>query len=310
VEYRRLGRTGLKVSQIGLGNWLTHGGSIDDATAHACVKAAFEAGINFFDTADAYAAGKAEQVLGAVVRDLPRPELVIATKVYWGIFKGPNGRGLSRKHILEACEASLGRLGLDYVDLYQVHRTDPQTPIDETLRAMDDLIRQGKVLYAGCSNFACADLAEALLIAQRDRITRFDSSQPRYSMLDRRVEAEHLPLCGRFGIGVVCYSPLAQGILTGKYTAADAPPAGSRLAEKKSGQLTEANLARVRRLEAIAGRLGCTMAQLALAWVLRRPELSSAIIGATRVEQITENAAAADVELSEEVLSQIEEALA
>ena len=309
MKYRRLGRTGLKVSQIGLGNWLTHGGTVADETAHACVRAAFEAGVTFFDTADAYAAGRAERVLGQAIRDIPRQELVIATKVFWGMFKGPNGRGLSRKHILEACEASLKRLALEYVDLYQVHSFDPEAPIDETLAAMDDLIRQGKILYAGCSNWTAAQMCEALLWSQRRNITRFDSSQPRYSMLHREIEAEDLPFCGRHGIGVVVYSPLAQGVLTGKYTSLDAAPEGSRLAARKSGDLSAENLAKVERLKPIAEKSGCTLAQLALAWILRRPEISSTIIGATKPEQVTENAGAGDVELSGEMLDQVEQVL-
>jgi aryl-alcohol dehydrogenase-like predicted oxidoreductase len=310
MNYRRLGRTGLKVSEIGLGSWLTFGGTVAEETAKTCVWAAFEAGVNFFDTADAYAGGKAEEVLGRSIRDLPRAELVIATKVFFRMWPGPNGRGLSRKHIMESAEHSLRRLGLDYIDLYQTHTVDPETPIDETLRALDDLIGQGKVLYAGCSNYNAAQLAEALLAAERDGVTRFDSLQPEYSMLARGIEAEDLPFCQRHGMGVVCYSPLAEGVLTGKYASPARPPKGSRLAGKRqSPYLTRENLARVRRLRPIAARHRCTLAQLALAWVLRRPEVTSAIIGASRPEQVVENVKAVDLKPTPQDLDAIDAAL-
>jgi aryl-alcohol dehydrogenase-like predicted oxidoreductase len=310
VKYRRLGRTGLKVSRISLGNAQPRRKPLDEGTAAALVKAAFDAGVNFFDTADAYADGQAEQVLGRAIRGIPRPELVIGTKVQMPVFRGPNGGGLSRKHVLEGCEASLRRLGLDYVDLYQVHDFDPETPLDETLGAMDQLIRQGKVLYAGCSNFSAAHLCEAMLCACQRGTVRFDCIQPEYSMLRRKIEAEFLPFCGRHGIGVVVYSPLAQGVLTGKYPSVDAPPAGSRMSVGKSVFLTAENLAKVERLRPVAAEAGCTLGQLALAWVLAHPEVSSAITGASRLEQLAENLAAGEIDLSPELLARIEKALA
>lgn len=310
MNYRRLGRTGLKVSELGLGSWLTFGGTVAEEQAKATVLAAYEAGVNFFDTADAYAGGRAEEVLGRAVQDLPRAELVIATKVFFRMWPGPNGRGLSRKHIMEAAEASLRRLDVDYIDLYQTHTTDPDTPIDETLRAMDDLIGQGKVLYAGCSNYSAAQMAEALLAAERFNLTRFESLQPEYSMLNRDIEREDLPFCGRHGIGVVCYSPLAEGVLTGKYKSVEHPPSGARMAgQRKSPYLTKEHLARVRRLKPIASKVGCSLAQLALAWVLRRPEVTAAIIGATRPEQVVENLKAVDVKLDAKALEAIDAAL-
>jgi len=311
MNYRVLGRTGLRISEIGLGSWQTFGGHVDDEAATACVRAAFDAGINFFDTADVYGGGRAEEVVGEALRPLPRREIVIATKCYFRMWAGPLGHGLSRKHIVESVEGSLRRLGTDYIDLYQTHYPDKDTPVDVTLRAMDDLIRQGKILYAACSNYTAAEMAEAMLVAERLSITRFDSTQPEYSMLFRHVETEDLSFCGRHRIGVVSYSPLAEGVLTGKYKSAARPPAGTRLAKikRKCPHLTGANLARVRRLAPVARRLGCTLAQLAIAWVLRWPQLTCAITGASRPEQIAENVKSVDVRLDEKTLEAIEKAL-
>ena len=309
MDYRLLGRTGLRISSIGLGSWLTYGSSVEDATAVACVHSAFEAGINFFDTADVYAGGSAEMLLGRAIKDLPRQQIVVATKCHFRMWPGPLGRGLSRKHIVESVEGSLGRLGLSYIDMLQTHYPDKDTPVDETLRAMDDLRRQGKILVAACSNCYAHQLAEANAAADRLGITRFDSLQPEYSMLFRHVELHELPFCARHQIGVVCYSPLAEGVLTGKYRSAGKGPAGTRMAQRKSPHLTRQNLARVAKLAPIAKRKRCTLAQLALAWVLRRPEVTCAITGASRPEQIAENVKAADVTLNEKDLEQIEAAL-
>jgi len=311
MNYRVLGRTGMRISEIGLGSWQTYGAHTDDETAAACVRAAFDAGINFFDTADVYAGGRAEEVLGAALRPLPRREVVIGTKCYFRMWPGSLGFGLSRKHLVESVEGSLGRLGVDYIDLLQSHYPDKDTPLDVTLRAMDDLIRQGKILVAACSNYTAAELAEAILAAERLGVTRFDSTQPEYSMLFRHVETEDLPFCARHRIGVVSYSPLAEGVLTGKYRSATRPSAGTRLGTitRKCPHLTAENLARVRRLAPIARKLGCTLAQMAIAWVLRRPEITCAITGASRPEQIADNVKAGEIRLDADALEAIEKAL-
>lgn len=315
MNYRTLGRTGLRISEIGLGSWTTYGASVDDATAAACIKAAFDAGINFFDTADVYAGGKAEETLGRAIKQLglPRREIVIATKCYFRAWPGPLGFGLSRKHIVESVEASLRRLGVDYIDLLQPHYPDKDTPIETTLRAMDDLIRQGKLLVSACSNYTAAQMCEALWAADRLGVARFESSQPEYSMFFRHIEAEDLEFCARHQIGVVSYSPLAEGVLTGKYKSADKPPKDSRLAKlagkRKSPHLTADNLARVRKLAPIAKSLGCSLAQMSIAWVLRRPEITCAITGASRPEQIEQNVRAGEVKLDDAALDRIEKVL-
>ncbi len=311
MNYRVLGRTGLRLSEIGLGSWQTYGSNLDAEATARCVRAAFEAGINFFDTADVYSAGRAEEALGQALRPLPRNQVVVATKCYFRSWPGPLGHGLGRKHIVESVEGSLRRLGFDYIDLLQTHYPDKDTPVDQTLRAMDDLVRQGKILYAACSNYTAAELAEAILAAERLGVTRFESTQPEYSMLFRHVETEDLPFCARHRIGVVSYSPLAEGVLTGKYRSLGKLPAGSRLGRitRKCPHLTAENLARVRKLAPLAGKLGCTLAQLAIAWVLRRPEITCAITGASRPEQIGENVRACEIKLDEKALDEIEAAL-
>ena len=311
MNYRLLGRTGLKISEIGLGSWTTFGGTVDDAGASEIVRAAFDSGINFFDTADVYAAGKAEETLGRAIAPLPRREIVLATKLHFRSWPGSFGRGHSRKHIIESVEASLTRLGVDYIDLLQTHYPDVDTPLETSLRAFDDLIRQGKILVAGCSNYTAAEMCEAMLAAQRSNVTRFESSQPEYSMLFRHIEAEDLAFCGRHRIGVVCYSPLAEGVLSGKYKSVEKLPRDSRLTKlaRKCPHLTVENVARVRKLKRIAGKIGCTMAQLAIAWVLRRPEITCAITGASRPAQVAENVKAAEVKLDAETLERIEKVL-
>ncbi len=314
MKYRHLGRAGVQVSEISLGSWLTYGGSVEADAAAACVDRAYELGINFFDTANVYHRGAAEEVLGRALSKYPRHSYVLATKGFWPMGEGTNDRGLSRKHIMEQCEASLRRLGVDYVDLWQCHRYDPATPIDETLRAIDDLIRQGKVLYAGVSEWSATQIADALATADRLLLDRIVSNQPQYSMLERYIEREIVPLCRREGVGQVVWSPLAQGMLTGKYRRGENPPPGSRAAHERTGRaiqpfFTDDNFTKVEELQAIANRREITLAQLALAWILREPNVSSTIIGATRPQQVEENAAAVEVTLSAEELVAIESIL-
>ena len=315
MNYRRLGRAGVKVSEISLGSWLTYGGSVGRDTAIACVHRAYELGINFFDTANVYDRGAAETVLGQAIKDFPRDSYVLATKAFWPMGDGPNDRGLSRKHITEQCNASLKRLGVDYVDLWQCHRYDPETPLDETLRAIDDLIRQGKVLYAGVSEWSAVQIDDALHTADRLGLDRIVSNQPQYSMLERYIEPDIIPLCEREGVGQIVWSPLGQGMLTGKYKHGEAAPAGTRAANDRTAKiigrlLTEENFARVEKLRAIANRRDISLAQLALAWILRQPNVSSAIIGASRPEQIEENVKASGVVLTSEELDDITAILA
>jgi aryl-alcohol dehydrogenase-like predicted oxidoreductase len=314
MNYRRLGRTGLKVSEISLGSWWSYGKKVEKDESVHCIRRAFELGVNCFDTADVYSEGAAEQILGEAIQSLPREQLVIATKCAGTAWAGPLGRGLSRKHIVEALHTSLRRLRVDCIDLYQVHWPDAETPLDETLKTFDDLIHQGKVLYAGCSNFSAVQIEEAARLAERYNITRFDSVQPVYSMFSRKAEAELLPYCGQHGVGVVVYSPLAQGLLTGKYRQGQALPAGSRWAERGEAGMHERYgrnaIEKVEMLIAIAERLGKTLSQLALAWILRRPEVTSAIVGATSVRQVEENLPASDWRISEDALAEIEKVLA
>lgn len=315
MQYRRLGKSGVKVSSIGLGSWLTYGRSVADAGAEACIKAAYEAGVNFFDTANAYNNGEAEITVGKTLRAYPRASYVLATKVYFPMGNGPNDRGLSRKHIIEQCHHSLRRLGVETIDLYQCHRYDSTVPLDETLRALDDLIRQGKVLYAGVSEWSAVQIRDALHRADALGIDRIVSNQPIYNMFVRYIEKEILPLCEQEGIGQVVFSPLAQGILTGKYHQNQAAPAGSRGADPKSNHWIEKYLQNdifttLEALTAVAQDINLTLPQLALAWVLRKPIISAAIIGASRPEQVLENIKAADVKLSQEVIDRVEQILA
>ena len=315
MNYRRLGRAGVKVSEISLGSWLTYGGSVGRDTAIACVHRAYELGVNFFDTANVYDRGAAETVLGQAIKEFPRDSYVLATKAFWPMGDGPNDRGLSRKHIIEQCNASLKRLGVDYVDLWQCHRYDPETPLDETLRAIDDLIRQGKVLYAGVSEWSAVQIANALHAADRMGLDRIVSNQPQYSMLERYIEPDIIPLCEREGVGQIVWSPLGQGMLTGKYKQGEAAPAGTRAASDRTAKIigrlmTEENFARVEKLRTIANRRDISLAQLALAWILRQSNVSSAIIGASRPEQIEENVKASGVVLTPGELDEITAILA
>lgn len=311
MKYRHLGRSGLQVSEIALGSWMNIGGWVDEKTAITLIHQAFAAGVNLFDVADIYADGQAEVVLGRALKELPREQVVVATKCRVRMWPGPLGEGLSRKHIVEACEASLKRLDVDYIDLYQVHAPDPDTPIEETMAALDLLVRQGKVLYLGCSNFTGEQLREAQAAADELSGSQFISSQPIYSLLVREVEEELFPACSELGVGNIVYSPLAQGVLTGKYQPGVVPE-GSRQAHSEFNIpfLNEENLATVEQLKPVAEQYEMTVAQLALRWCLRREEVSSVIVGATRSEQLDENLAAAGRVLEADLLAEIEAILA
>lgn len=314
MNYRRLGNSGLKVSEISLGSWLTYGGYVGREEAISTIDKAYELGINFFDTANIYMNGEAEKVVGEALRKYPRESYVLATKVWGPMGDRPNDRGLSRKHIMEQCEASLKRLGLDYIDVYYCHAFDNDTPMEETLRAMDDLVRQGKVLYVGISNWTAAQIAEAVSIMDKYLLHRIVANQPLYNMFAREIEKEIIPLCERNGIGQVVYSPLAQGVLAGKYRTVNDAPAGSRASDKHGNQtvkswLKEENLRKVERLRPIAEELGLSLAQLALAWTLRQPNVSSAIIGASVPEQVEHNVKASEVTIPDETLATIDEIL-
>jgi voltage-dependent potassium channel beta subunit len=311
MNYRRLGNSGLKVSEISLGSWLTYGGYVDKEQAISVIDKAYELGINFFDTANIYMNGEAERIVGEALRKYPRESYVLASKVRGAMGKGPNDQGLSRKHIMEQCEASLKRLGVDYIDVYYCHFFDPDTPLEETLRAMDDLVRQGKVLYVGVSNWTAAQIAEALSIVDRHSLHRIAANQPLYNLFARDIAKEIIPLCERHGIGQVVYSPLAQGVLAGKYKSVNDAPSGSRATDKHGAEtvkswLKEENLAKVERLRPIAEELGLSLAQLALAWTLRLPNVSSAIIGASVPGQVEDNVKASGVTLPQEVIDRID----
>ena len=309
MDYRPLGRAGMKVSAVSLGAWLTYGGSVEDDTAARCIHSAIEHGVNFIDCADAYAGGHAEEVVGQIIKDYKRSDLVLSSKLYWPMSENVNDRGLSRKHIMESIDKTLARFGTDYIDIYFCHRYDPETPVEEVVRAMDDLVHQGKVLYWGTSVWSAAQIEDAVGTARRYNCYLPQVEQPRYNMFDRHIEPEIMPTAAKHGMGITVFSPLDQGILTGKYN--DGVPAGSRASENERlrSALGEAQLAKVRRMTEIANDLGVTMAQLALAWILRRPEISSVITGASRPEQIAANVQAADLKLTEDVQAQIEEIL-
>ncbi len=300
LNYRRLGNSGLKLSELSLGAWVTYGGQVGEDVALKCMSTAYEAGVNFFDNAEAYAGGKAEVVMGNVFKKTgwPRESFVVSSKVFWG-GEGPNDKGLSRKHIYEACRRSLRRLQLDYLDLFFCHRPDPTTPIEETVRAMDDLIHQGLVLYWGTSEWSAADIMRAHEIAREHDLVPPQMEQPQYNMLHReRVEKEYLPLYREIGLGTTIWSPLASGLLTGKYNRGI--PQGTRASLPGYGWLkdyilTPENIEKVKRLNPTAKAMGCSLAQLALAWCLKNPNVSTVITGATRAEQVTENMKAEEI---------------
>lgn len=317
MKYRRLGRSGLQVSEIALGSWLTHDDPAQAAAAEAVIHKAYELGINYFDTANMYAGGEAERIMGRALAGYERDSYVIGTKVYFDMGEGPNRGGLSRKHIMEQCEASLKRMGADYIDLYYCHRYDENTPLDETLRAMDDLVTQGKVLYVGISEWGEGQIAEAAGVAERLLLDPIVVNQPEYNMFTRRIEADIVPMCEKQGIGQVVFSPLAHGVLSGKYRKGRELPAGSRATNpehnhwiRSQGLLSEQRLEQIERLIGVAEQLDLTLVQLALAWNLRLPNISSCIIGATGPEQVEQNAAASGIALPDDVLAQIEGILA
>ena len=315
MEYRRLGRTGMYVSEIAYGNWITHGSQVEETAAIKCVQAALSEGITTFDTADVYAGTRAEVVLGKALKGIPRQSYELFTKVYWPTGTGKNDRGLSRKHIMESVHASLKRLNTDHIDLYQMHRFDYETPLDESLRAFDDLIRQGKVHYIGFSEWSAPQIKEALAYQKAHDFDPFVSSQPQYSMLWRVIESKVIPLCESEGIGQIVWSPIAQGVLTGKYLPGKKPPAGSRATDKKSGAgmisrwMRDEVLEAVQGLRPIAEAQGLTMSQLALAWALSNPNVSSVIMGATKPSQVKENVKASGIKLDADVLRDINKVL-
>ena len=317
MEYRRLGRSGIQVSAIALGSWLTYGTVTQQETAKACIHEAFEQGINHFDCANVYGSEPhaAERFLADALAPYKRSEYVLTTKAYWPVSDKPNQGGLSRKHIFNQVEESLKALKTDYVDIFYCHRADPNTEVEETLRAIDDLVRQGKVLYGGISEWQPGQIAEALRVQERLQLNPLRASQPVYNLLNRYIEPGVLPICEQAGIGLVVFSPLGQGLLTGKYRKGQPIPEGSRASETRiNGSLqrilNEERLEKVEQLLGVADDLDITMSQLALAWVLRQPAISSALIGASRPDQIKENVKAVEVKLSQETLDRIETILA
>jgi aryl-alcohol dehydrogenase-like predicted oxidoreductase len=314
MEFRHLGRSGLKISEIAYGNWITHGSQVEEDQAVACVRAALDAGITTFDTADVYAEGRAESVLGRALAGQRREGLEIFTKVFWPVGPGPNDRGLSRKHILEGIDLSLARLGTDYVDLYQAHRFDHNTPLEETMGAFADVVRSGKTLYIGVSEWTADEIRAGAALARELKVP-FVSSQPQYSMLWRVIEEQVVPACIDEGLSQIVWSPVAQGVLSGKYLPGQAPPAGSRATDDKSGAdfirdwMTDDVLTRVQRLVPLADEAGLTPAQLAVAWVLQNENVAAAIVGASRPEQVTENVKAAGVTLDKDIMAAIDAAL-
>ena len=315
MEYRRLGNSGMYISEIAYGNWITHGSQFESEAAIKCVRTALDVGITTFDTADVYAGTKAESVLGKALKGVRRESYELLTKVYFPTGPGKNDRGLSRKHIMESAHASLKRLNTDHIDLYQAHRFDVETPLEETLRAFDDLIRQGKVSYIGFSEWTAPQISDALKIQDSRGFDRFISSQPQYSALSRAIEGKVIPLSKREGISQIVWSPMAQGVLTGKYLPGKKPPAGSRATDKKSGAnfistfMKDEVLQAVQNLRPIADAHGLTLSQLAIAWVLHNENVAAAIMGATKPSQVKENSKASGVKLSADAISAIDKVL-
>ncbi|GAA3340210.1 aldo/keto reductase family protein [Amorphoplanes nipponensis] len=314
MEFRHLGRSGLLVSEIAYGNWITHGSQVEEDAAAACVRAALDVGITTFDTADVYAGTRAEEVLGRALKGERREGLEIFTKVYWPTGPGPNDRSLSRKHIMESINGSLRRLQVDYVDLYQAHRYDYTTPLEETMQAFADVVHSGKALYIGVSEWSASEIRAGWELAQDLKI-QFVSNQPQYSALWRVIEAEVVPTSIELGVGQVVWSPLAQGVLTGKYEPGKQPPAGSRATDDKSGAdfisrwMSDEVLTAVQGLKPLAEQAGLSLAQLALAWVLQNDNVSAAIIGASRPEQVHDNVKASGVKLDSDLMKAIDDVL-
>ncbi len=314
MEFRRLGRSGLNISEISYGNWLTHGSQVEEDQATACVRAALDAGITTFDTADVYANTKAESVLGRALAGQRRESLEIFTKVFWPTGPGgPNDKGLGRKHIMESINGSLERLQTDYVDLYQAHRFDRHTPLEETMLAFADIVRQGKALYIGVSEWNADQIAQGAALARELKVP-FISNQPQYSMLWRVIESQVVPTSEREGISQIVWSPIAQGVLTGKYLPGQPVPQGSRATDETGSKfiqrfLNDDVLTKVQQLKPLADEAGLSLAQLAVAWVLQNPNVASAIIGASRPEQVHENVKAAGVKLDEELMKKVDDVL-
>lgn len=309
MKYRKLGKTGLKISELSLGAWLTYGGSLEQNQSKPCISKAIELGVNFIDIADIYAKGKAEDVVGNILIDYNRNDLVISSKVFWPMSENPNDRGLSRKHIMESIEGTLDRLQTDYVDIYFCHRFDRETPLEETVKAMSDLVDQGLIHYWGTSVWTAAHLERAVGIAKANGYHPPSVEQPRYNMLDRYIELEVMETTTQHGMGIVVWSPLGGGLLTGKYN--KTIPEGSRAATTQfvKREIIPENIQKITQLQTIANELNLTTGQLALAWILRRPEISSAITGATKVEHVESNMQASGIVLENEIINRIEEIL-
>ena len=313
MQYRKLGRWGVQVSTVGLGSWLTYGGSVEEDAAKECIWRAYDLGVNFFDTANVYRRGRAEEIVGRALSDFPRDSYVLATKVYFEMGDGPNDGGLSRKHVVEQCHRSLRRLDTEYIDLYQCHRYDGDTPLEETCRVMDDLVRQGKILYWGVSEWTADQIAHAVGICRSEGWAVPVSNQPQYSALWRHIEPRILPTCEDLGVGNVVFSPLAMGILTGKYTSVDEVPPDSRAAGEDvkfmRRYFTQEVLDAVDKTRALAQEAGCTQGQRALAGCLRQAFVSSVIVGATKSSHVDDNVAAADLDLDDDVIDAYDEIL-
>ena len=315
MNYRRLGNAGIKLSEIGLGGWLTFGNVTGEESGRDLIETAFDCGINFFDTANVYASGACEHMWGRLLKGHDRSSFVLATKAYFPMGDGPNDKGLSRKHLMEQCEASLKRLDTDYIDLYQCHRFDDETPLEETVRAMDDLVHQGKILYWGFSCWPAEEIERTAALCG-NRFYAPVSSQPHYNLLMRSIEKSVLPACNANGIGQVVFCPLEQGILTGKYKPGEPVPAGSRAGDERQNQFIRdiagdnTVLQCVQQLGEVADQAGCTIGQLSLAWLLHQQGVTSCITGATRPEQIRENSDASEIELSSDQLSRMDEIIA
>ena len=320
MKYRNIGKWGARVSEISLGSWLTYGGAYGSETTKKCVRKAYDLGINYFDTADQYGydqthAGAAEEALGDALKGIQRSSYILATKTFWPVGDGANDRGLSRKHIVEQCNASLKRLNTDYIDIFYCHRYDTTTPLTETLRALDDLVRQGKILYVGVSEWDSHQIQEGIDVAENANLNPIVIDQPCYNMFHREIEKEVIPICDVHGLGVAVWSPLAQGVLTGKYKKGQKYPAGSRADDPAAtndmirGYLEDKNLSKVEELSDIAKNIGAPLSNLAIAWILSHKQICSVIIGASKPEQIEENVKAIELDLDDTTLAAIERIL-